>query len=402
MFLRALLNMKTLSPKFYPCRPWRSPRKRLSTIFSGTKRRQRFFIVPVTIVITSSLAFGQSKIPVYKAAPPKFAGTYDMATGKLSQSNTSGPRILYNNNTLTNYYSVPGADQEWIDEGQFCGQESVQINGFNFAYCSTEADATQNSGNITFTFYDDFTICAGPTHGGNFANGGFVCAYDIVGLPLGDPNGVIQCWIVTIDLSGGFECPNALATQSQLSADESNGKLFGWGFIPRQNNTGPWIATGGKGADNAFVWFDAFGIFQGCFWFGGTPFASFAIAFFAPPIGTFCYYPAGPEQEDDNVFFKIIGNADGELKTTYAGNAGKAYILASPRADNLVLGEGTMLVEPPVVAPTPLPYGGGVFNKMLPIGSRYYLQVVETENGLPPSFTNIPNAWSQGYCVIFR
>lgn len=367
----------------------------------------------LTVIAATSLTVGliaQSQAPVYKAVPPQYAGTYSLLTGELTQSTTFGPSTLYNNNSLTNYYSIPGLDQEWIDEGRFCGQEDVQINGFNFTYCSTQADPTQNSGTITFTFYDDLVICTGPTNGGNYVNGGFLCAYDVVGLPLGDPNGGIQCWIVTIDLVGGFECTPYLSSQtcyaSDLTADEANGKLFGWGIIPRDNNTGPWLASGGKGSDNSFVWFDQLGIFQGCFWFGGAPFASFAFTAFGPAEKTEAYYPCNPVPtpgtDSDNTLFVINSNAGGILSTSYSGDVLNAFIIAGAVPNDQTVGAlGTLLISLPPLFPTPEDYGGGTYSNT-PVGMTAYIQVVETANGLPPNMGNLPNAWSQGYCITFQ
>ena len=69
------------------------------------------------------------------------------------------------------------------------------MNSFDFTYCSATPDATGNSISIGITFYDENVFCAGPTFTGAS------CLYDILGLPGGDANGALQCWIVTIDAS---------------------------------------------------------------------------------------------------------------------------------------------------------------------------------------------------------
>lgn len=368
--------------------------------------------VAAVATLAASLS-AQSQVPVYKAVAPQFAGTFDPGTGTLIPGGGSrlGPDSIYNNNILTNYYSVPGQDQEWIDEGQLCDRgflRDEQINGFNFTYCSTEADPTQNSGTITFTIYDDYTICAGPTNGGNFANGGFICAYDIVGLPLGDPNGVVQCWIVTIDLMGGFECPNGIENSAcdlgRLTTDEANGKLFGWGIIPRNNNTGPWLAAGGKGADNAFTWFDQFGIFQGCFWFGGAPFASFAFQAFGNPENCIALNPCAP-LPNDNLEVAVIPN--GNIRDFVVNNPqpGETYWLVASTlcGPELPLPTGmTVLVNVPTIVPqTPAQMFGNQIQVTGPPVGRVYFQVVCTPNQNPPSPSNLPVRGSQIFCEVF-
>lgn len=358
----------------------------------------RFF----ALLFLSSHALAQAQIPIQKPVAPQFAGTYKVSEGKLtSASNTRANFVsIYNNNTLTNYYSVPGIDQEWVDEGQFCGQSERQITCFDFVYCSTEPDPSQNSGTITFTFYDEFTICAGPSNGGNFANGGFVCAYDVVGLPLGDPNGVIQCWIVSVDLSGGFECTSDLTVG--LTADEANGKLFGWGIIPRNNNTGPWLASGGKGADNAFVWFDSFGIFQGCFWFGGVPFASFSMQLYGWRDGWKCYLSPTPSpcsvevdgtENSPDVWTISILNPNGAYDY-YAVVSTSPADITLPSMPCQVLVNPAGILVPPVQIPTP----GSLTVDISPgSGLTLYFQAFAVAAGSgPPSASNLPLGASIG------
>ncbi len=246
-------------------------------------------------------AVAQIQAPVQKATTPQFAGVYHMGEGTLDRSATSprlGPAVLFNNMILSGYYSVPGAGQEWIDEGGLLDRNAPipgdpdpwdQINGFDFVYCSTEPDPTQNSGTISITFYDETVRCAGPPTWPT-AN----CAYDIIGLPLGGATGNIQCWIVTVDLMCGFECPPDMSGEFRTEDLGVVDRLFGWGFIPAQNNTGPWLAKGGYRRDNSFTWFDpTTGAFIGCFWFGGFPFANFAMRLYGNPANQRYLNPPG-------------------------------------------------------------------------------------------------------------
>ena len=155
---------------------------------------------------------------LHKAENAQFAGIYRPDTGFVSATpaGRSGPDVIWNNNALSNYYSVPGALQEWVDEGALADRgvdNNEQCNGFDFTYCSGTADATGNSGSGTYNFYDETTYCGGPV---NYPTAD--CSYGIAGLPLGDANGNTQCWIVGVDLTGGYEC--------NLSTDDANGKLL--------------------------------------------------------------------------------------------------------------------------------------------------------------------------------
>lgn len=360
------------------------------------------------IGFAASLA-AQTPLPTYRAVAPQFAGVYDPATGTLSGGAGArlGPNVLYNNNSLTNYYSVPSAGFEWIDEGINCDKstlwDDVQINGFDFTYCSSEPDPTQNSGSFTITFYDETIICQGPLNGANYFNNGYVCAYDITNLPLGSPNGQVQCWIVTVDLQGEFECPNTIESQvchqGSIKADEANGKLFGWGIIPRNPNTGPWLASGGKGTDNSFIEYDPFGMFQGCFWFGGSPFASFAFRTFGRQDGLYACYPCAPDQLDIleiDAYFNIFGELCIEVLNWLPSE--DYSLLASFAPNEFSALNGTVMVDYPNLAVPALPFPQGsnklTYNGTFP--SIIYVQVVCHVGPLTP-FT--VTAFSHCFCI---
>ncbi len=249
------------------------------------------FITSATaaLVLVSGIA-AQHK-PVFKRSnvSPVFAGTYHPALGfQPHQTQRLGPELIWNNNRLLNYYSPgSGTDQEWIDEGvlpdrnsTYLGSVREQINGFNFTYCSTEPDPGTGVVTTTITFYDETIRCAGPP---NWPAAD--CGYVLVGLPGGDPNGAVECWVVSVDLEGGgFEC--------DLTTDASNNKLFGWGGAYDNDQTGPWVAIGGHGADDSWTWFDHTnlnGAFVGCFWFGWPP-GKFAMQLYGNPRNAFATY----------------------------------------------------------------------------------------------------------------
>ncbi|KAA3611441.1 MAG: hypothetical protein DWQ01_04945 [Planctomycetota bacterium] len=367
-----------------------------------------------SILVTSLSA--QTQLPVHKAITPKHAGIYRMATGELEPSTPGqrfGPDVIFNASELTNYYSVPGIDQEWLDEGSLLNRNAgnwEQINGMEFVYCSTEADATQNSGTVTFAFYDETIVCTGPTNGGNFVLGGYLCAYDIVGLPLGDANGAIQCWIVTVDLMCGFECPPYLASQTcstgEWITDQANTKLFGWSFIPRNDNTGPWLSKGGTqaaGIDNSFVWFDQFGALVGCFWFGGTPWANFAMKLFSGPKDCRIYWDcAGLNQ------MCLIPTPGFPLFTWTVQTPGSntdCWLLISLSPGELPLPGGTLLINHLALAVPPVLMPNGTVTLDVSAGSGFtiYTQAVETPAGSgPPSASNIPSGCTNGEMDVIQ
>ncbi|KAA3611438.1 MAG: hypothetical protein DWQ01_04930 [Planctomycetota bacterium] len=365
----------------------------------------------LTAVAGSILAAGlsaQTQLPVHKAVTPKHAGVYKMATGELQPANANerfgNTVVIFNASELTNYYSVPGLDQEWLDEGTLLDRNTgnwEQMNGMEFVYCSTEADATQNSGTVTFAFYDDTIVCTGPSNGGNFALGGYLCAYDIVGLPLGDANGAIQCWIVTVDLQGGFECPPNLTFD--WTTDAANSKLFGWSFIPRNDNTGPWLSKGGTqaaGIDNSFVWFDQFGALVGCFWFGGTPFANFAMKMLGNDADARAVHPStGPNNLVMNLDFSnppIIGVT---LKNAGSDDYYLGISLGNqelPTPGGVLLIDHTNLPVPPIS----MPGGALTIDASAGIGLTIYIQVLcVTAGSGPPSGSNLPTDMSGMFCI---
>jgi hypothetical protein len=251
-----------------------------------------FLCGAATLLLGTSLV-AQQTLPVHEAVQPKFAGVYKAATGEFlpASQERSISVVIFNNMTLTNYYSVPGANQEWIDDGILNDRNqspghgpwfSDQVNAFDFIYCSSDVAPT---GTITITYYDENVECAGPV---NLVP---LCAYAITGLPMGTATGALQCWIVSVDLKGGFECPNNAAQTFRTTEAHPANPLFGWGIIPALNNTGPWIRKGGKGTVNDFTWFDRSvspPIFVGCFWFGGVPFASFAMKMYGYEPNVIC------------------------------------------------------------------------------------------------------------------
>ncbi|TAH39622.1 MAG: hypothetical protein EYC70_02205 [Planctomycetota bacterium] len=339
----------------------------------------------LALLLGTSLS-AQQIAPVHKAVEPKFAGTYLPGTGEFKPgvaTERAGPVVIFNNMVASNYYSVPGANQEWIDDGVLNDRnacDTEQINCFDFIYCSTDPAPT---GTITITFYDENVECAGPV------NLTPLCAYAISGLPMGTATGGIQCWIVSVDLdTGDVQCPNTLATDFRTTGAHPANPLFGWGILPGLNNTGPWLRRGGKGIVNDFTWFDRSvspPIFVGCFWFGGTPFANFAIKLLGPDAPCRSYISRNGKGPLDTVKLKSGPvTKGGAVETWMVTNpvAGQSYVLiASQNPDDTgILGnQATRLVKPPFLPPSPVPMPGGTLTGQVP-GTypfpRLYVQAV--------------------------
>ena len=311
---------------------------------------------------------------LHKAENAQFAGIYRPDTGFVSANpaGRSGPDVIWNNNALSNYYSVPGALQEWVDEGALADRgidNNEQCNGFDFTYCSYEPDATSNSGSGTYNFYDETTYCGGPT---NYPTAD--CSYGIAGLPLGDANGNTQCWIVGVDLTGGYEC--------NLSTDDANGKLFANSMTWDQGSTGPWLASGGYGNLDAFVWYDTTtGANVGCYWFGGIPFAGFACGMAGTADDTQAYYSSAPGAADFVQMSSTAVAAGGSATWTVDNpGAGMNYsiLAAMSSAEISVLGGTCLVGYPNLIGGTPRVMAGGSFSTTVPaLAGDVYTQAVE-------------------------
>ncbi|TAH39623.1 MAG: hypothetical protein EYC70_02210 [Planctomycetota bacterium] len=373
---------------------------------------------------------------MHKAVQPKFAGVYKVASGEFipGAAERSGPSVIFNNMVASNYYSVPGANQEWIDDGvlndrnQSVGHTARedQVNGFDFIYCSTDPAPT---GTITITFYDENVECAGPV------NLTPLCAYAITGLPLGTATGGIQCWIVGVDLEGGFECPNNTSQTFRTTEAHAANPLFGWGILPGPNNTGPWLRRGGKGIVNDFTWFDRSvspPIFVGCFWFGGTPFANFAIRLYGNEPNAKAVVDndlnAGNGRWGNNPLDILRLKADdpgGQGRGIRKQNPGRWTVTPTTGGQSYSLlvtvinpaigilpinrpgigGAWTLLLDPPCIwiPPSPIPMPGGIVTAMVPnvpIGAVIYVQAVCHQGPLNSTGSNVTGA-SPAICHRF-
>jgi len=338
--------------------------------------------------------------------PVKYLGEYQMASGEWSLASRAGSRVLYNCTTWGNYYSTVGnsgttvADQLWIDEGVIAdsnGSNVDQVNGFDFAYCSSDLDPTGNSGSIGIYFYDDYTPCTTPPAA--------TCAYVITGLPLGS-NGNTACWGVGIDLEGGSECTTDAAALFQTTDAGVSDRSFGWAFgsnpgMSGMNDTGsimdlpcatPVQSAGcGSGNQNFFWWEDPAGAWNGCYWFGGIPYASFSMKMYAPGSGTANYgYGNGITLSCDtyaqggNSTFSSVGHSPSNTIT----------LAVSQSTWDLSFAGQTILVQYPFMATLPMDAATGTVSVTIPTGvpDPVYCMVIECAGAFNPgNFANASN-----------
>jgi hypothetical protein len=249
-----------------------------------------------SVLILCAPVAAQRQVQAMKTISPiRDAGTYHVTSGTWSRTGSGanlGPDIIFAATARSGYFGTGWEGSEGIDEGILPGtsnplggtQDCYDIDGFQFAYCSF-ADTTT----WTFNFYDSYTPCDLPSIPANCLN----VAGSVPGLVL--PTGS-TCWLVTIDLSGGYEI--GMGADGSICAPGYQGALssldhFGWGAVWSTGDggfTGPilggydpnWAPEGegtcyntnmtcfagatGLGAQDLF----AIGApLSGCFWFGG-------------------------------------------------------------------------------------------------------------------------------------
>ncbi|MBC8327874.1 MAG: hypothetical protein ISR76_02245 [Planctomycetes bacterium] len=314
--------------------------------------------VAAVAICAGATAQQTHKVQSKEGVNVQYLGTYSFKDNAWSGSSRAGTRVLYNCTTPGNYYSNVGngsatnADHLWIDEGKVADSNSAaidQVNGFDFAYCSTDLDPSGNSSAIRIVFYDDYVPCTAPPAA--------TCDYILTGLPLSS-TGNTQCWGVGVDLEGGFECSTDLADMFDTTEAGVADRYFGWAFganpgLTGMNNTGPILdlpcATPvvlngcGSGNENFFYWEDPAAAWTGCYWFGGVPWASFSMKMVGGAMNSFAYGHAnttlGLSSTDfaagTSVTFTVTGHG--------AGSA--LYLLAAPASGSTTLPAGELVIS---------------------------------------------------------
>ena len=219
--------------------------------------------------------------------------TYHMATGQWeihSQPNTVAPQgdvrgpapfnLVWSSISESGFYTnrIPGgALREAFDWGVVCGDiapTARTLNQFVFAYATADVPAVPSTLSVDIFLYDSFDPLCVADPDGTLA--GFNClaangaGYTIGELP-GSTAGEVAGWIITIDLTGGFEYP---MTGGEFAYSYSNWVNF--------TNAGPLITNedqiAAPGTDDAFDSYPSAPQTQpilGTFFFGGAPYAQF-------------------------------------------------------------------------------------------------------------------------------
>lgn len=318
---------------------------------------------------------------IHKAVAPQYAGTFHPSTGLVTpgseRNRAIGNYLIVNNNRLSNYYSVPGKNQEWVDNNVIAYRSTTgdeQANGISYVYCSAETNP--NGIFETIHIYDDSVYCAGPT---NWPVSD--CSYTVEGLPGGN-NGNLACWLVVLDLYG-VEC----------NLTSGHGGSMGWGQVWDNDTSGPWIANGGLGQTDSFTWFDRdapnANAFQGCYWFGGLPWVGFSFQLWSGPEDSYRYFA-----EDLGGTSTAL---DGwQLQVDRAVKKGEFCTFTASHPQGLPI-DSMILLYSTSRGGAPYPHlGGNVlvdptnFNKTPPLPPTASLQV--------PGHT--PNAYTQAACFF--
>lgn len=168
----------------------------------------RSSLVAASAVILCSTATAQvGKAPMPSTA--KDAGVYHVATGtwtrNVGQDPAIGPDTIYRADIPSGYFGTGWINQQGVDEGMLPGtghpfggtDDTYVVDGFTFGYCTQEPTTIS----VEFIFYDGYAPCDLPSNPSFCVNQ--------VGGPLtvsGAPGGSVNaCWLVTLDLMGGYE-----------------------------------------------------------------------------------------------------------------------------------------------------------------------------------------------------
>ncbi len=183
---------------------------------------------------------------------------YDMATHTVTPAMTKGgPVLVYNNTTTNGYYYKPTVGKYVMDWGTLAAAPYNCITSFDFAYVTSSTAAAGVDIRIR--------VFSGAT--GYGTQGTVAFDQTFTGLP-GSTTGSPTGWLITIPLSPGF------------CFDLPDGPI-GYAYEVFDTLTGPYLIgpPNEVGVANAFDrYITATNAYDGTYWFGGTPFASFYFA----------------------------------------------------------------------------------------------------------------------------
>jgi hypothetical protein len=375
----------------------------------------RSIITTAAIAALAAGASAQSQLPAgnLHRSVDSSTGIYKMDTGfeATSVAYRSGPETIFNNRDgMTYYYTTSWTTDEYADGGAFAAQGvsgAEQVNGMTFTYCTPMADLSGTGvldTELRFYTENDSANFGGIVGWVDANTRNEACALGLAGLP-GDQAGTgFACWIISLDLAGGYEC-----TLPQESA-AGLGETWGWSmtYLDPLNGSGPLLdsitggAIGGYGSFDHFQWYDMslpLGTENtGAYWFGGGAKlqASWDLSLEGNVNDSTSYTSANPGANDTLGFTCTSeirpGQAGGWAVTNPDGTSGYALLISTGSADIPIIagGSASLLIRHQSMPAGPFPMGtGGSFGLNLPnnIPSTLYFQAAEYSGALAPGNT---------------
>jgi hypothetical protein len=216
-------------------------------------------VLTFAALLAPSTALAQSALQADlrpKSAVVNADYTYHMASGMLTATSTGGQsalvnsQVIYNNTCPTPSFASLLSPNTVIDEGRIPSRtsplpnkgtrNSYRVTKFQIGYCTRELQVSSGGpgAQVTVSFWEDYDDCqtlalAGPP----------TASFLLTGLPAATTAGTLTCYLLDIDLAGGFEfCMKADAN----GVYDGNQLLDGFGYGLRMpNQTGTTTATVG-------------------------------------------------------------------------------------------------------------------------------------------------------------
>ncbi|MCC6408758.1 MAG: thrombospondin type 3 repeat-containing protein [Planctomycetes bacterium] len=178
----------------------------------------------------------------------RFGGTYDVATRTLRAPVGDAPvsigAVVYANTCPTSQFAPLLSGSTLLDDGEIPStsapaptagfNQSYKITSFDVSYCTRELQVASGGPGATVRvrFFQDYDDCDSVV-----AAGVPTADFTLTGLPASTQAGVLSCYIVTVNLSGGAEfC--MLADADGLHDGISTSDGFGYALsMPNQTGT---------------------------------------------------------------------------------------------------------------------------------------------------------------------
>ncbi|MBC8369185.1 MAG: hypothetical protein H8E25_04235 [Planctomycetes bacterium] len=323
-------------------------------------------------------------------------GVYRFDTGfeQTQFDYRSGPDTIFDGSVgLSYYYIVAGTDLELIDDGSLAqrgtlGQE--QVNGISLSYCTSS-----NQVDCELRFYADNIYNAGPSGWIDQTNRGEACVYGLTGLPGSFSGTGFSCWLLTIDLSGGFECT---LPQEQVAGSADS---FGWSvqWLTPSSATGLFaLNPSGQQGYGTRPSMEVYDLSQphGSEYQGALAhLGNFNTKWFGNVEDTVAYYPFAPLANDTVRFNALTPIRSGAVASWEVENVDPAatygMIVSSQSADLPIMANGTasLLLNHNFMLVNPLSLGAsGAISATIPpvvLPNVIFTQAVKLNGILSPS-----------------